>query len=490
MDMLSKAHVKAHTRAGGMVRVRSYDTRRGGAPLSLFGGWSAFFQEKKTSQKHPQKGEFGEGVFIRDPDEATDAASWRDGERTAVFVPGGLVPEELNGVPFSSWKDYPKTSGGWEYLQGLFADIEEPDMELPIGKRPAAGVVVEEPDGRVWVVHPTNNFFGVRASFPKGHVDGDMSLQATALKECFEETGLKVRITGFIGDQIRSGTITRYYRAERVGGSPAEMGWESQAVSLAPRSEVAALMTGYDLGTVKMSGFPLYRAARQIDGWRKISDQLGSNRGGVFEDISGKRYYCKFPHDEDIARNEVLSGALYRLCGVYVPKTFLVMGDGGTLGVASEMVDGARRDAKAATSGELPGVFDGFAADAWLANWDVAGSLFDNLLVAGNRALRVDAGGALLFRAGGEKKPFGSKVPEVDSLRDKGINPFAFAVFKKIKTSDIVRGVERIAEIPNKIIRKTVMRFGAGDRSERLALANTLIARKEDLRRRFLRGNA
>ena len=32
-------------------------------------------------------------------------------------------------------------------------------------------------------------------------------------------------------------------------------------------------------------------------------------------------------------------------------------------------------------SGAVPGVFEGFAVDAWLSNWDVVGKDYDNIQV-------------------------------------------------------------------------------------------------------------
>lgn len=43
-----------------------------------------------------------------------------------------------------------------------------------------------------------------------------------------------MRITGFLLDVQRTQTHTPYYLARRIGGSPARMGWESQAVHLVP----------------------------------------------------------------------------------------------------------------------------------------------------------------------------------------------------------------------------------------------------------------
>jgi 8-oxo-dGTP pyrophosphatase MutT (NUDIX family) len=110
------------------------------------------------------------------------------------------------------------------------------------GKKLAAGVVVMEPDGRFWLVAPTNAFGGYKATFPKGRLEPGMSPQATAIKEAFEEAGLQVEITGLIGDFERSTTITRYYTARRIGGLPTQMCWESQAVMLVPKSQLLKVL--------------------------------------------------------------------------------------------------------------------------------------------------------------------------------------------------------------------------------------------------------
>jgi 8-oxo-dGTP pyrophosphatase MutT (NUDIX family) len=106
----------------------------------------------------------------------------------------------------------------------------------------ASGVVIEEKDGRVWLIHPTNAYGGYEASFPKGGVEKGLSLQASACKEAWEESGLKVRITGFLMDVERTTSKARFYRAERVGGDPTDCGWESEAVSLVPRSHLYDLL--------------------------------------------------------------------------------------------------------------------------------------------------------------------------------------------------------------------------------------------------------
>jgi len=81
------------------------------------------------------------------------------------------------------------------------------------GKKQSSGVIILEPDGRVWVVEPTNHFGGYEHTFPKGKIDGDwLTSQENAVKEAWEESGLHVKITGYFGDYEKSTSVTRYYR--------------------------------------------------------------------------------------------------------------------------------------------------------------------------------------------------------------------------------------------------------------------------------------
>jgi 8-oxo-dGTP pyrophosphatase MutT (NUDIX family) len=118
--------------------------------------------------------------------------------------------------------------------------VEEPVFKPPKGLQAAAGVVIREPDGRIWVVCPTNQYGDHEVTFPKGRLEGK-SLQATALCEAYEESGLRVRLIRHLVDIRRTQTYTRYYLAERVGGSPADMGWESQCVVLVPEGDLRSL---------------------------------------------------------------------------------------------------------------------------------------------------------------------------------------------------------------------------------------------------------
>lgn len=229
MDELAKAHVKGHMRDGHYVR----PYQRGDGP------------SHPDPHHHPQPDHHGHPVLIKQPSHPSAPSTWDNPDAVATFVPGGDCPPRLHGVSFTRWKDHPRTVEGWNYVDGVNDDLDEPPLVAKPGKSIGAGVVIEEPDGRVWVTHPTNGFGGYSATFPKGTAEPGLSLQATAIKECFEETGLKIKIVGIVGDFERTTSVARMYRARRVGGTPIAMGWESQAVSLVPRDQLYEHLNGW-----------------------------------------------------------------------------------------------------------------------------------------------------------------------------------------------------------------------------------------------------
>lgn len=206
---------------------------------------------------------------------------WADPAQTAIAIPAGQAPAHLNGIPCDSWQDHPADLNGWEALAAGMP-IAEPPFNPPKGFKLSAGVVILEPDGRIWLTSPSNGFGGYQNTFPKGTLDG-MSAKAAALSEVFEETGLQVRLIGHLIDVTKSTSHVRYYLGVRSGGTPIDMGWESQAVLLAPRTTLRALLNNaYDLPIIqkldeyfsssrllKQPGGVLVRVITAIDGFKQ-----------------------------------------------------------------------------------------------------------------------------------------------------------------------------------------------------------------------------
>ncbi len=181
---------------------------------------------------HPQPQPNGQPVKLHHPSSPTPPGTWEDWQAVATFVPGGPVPERINDLPLVALRAR-REAIDWAAL-AQNDTFEEPPFTPPAGYKLAAGAVVVEPHGRVWVVHPTNGFGGYQTTFPKGRVTKGGSLRETACREVYEEAGLIVAPFAFLADSLRSTSYTRYYLARRREGSPADMGWESQAVSLVP----------------------------------------------------------------------------------------------------------------------------------------------------------------------------------------------------------------------------------------------------------------
>lgn len=141
--------------------------------------------------------------------------NWNNEKGTVVFKddtpPKGQGVPKLNGIEMK-----PVEKNYWEKTPDA---IKEPPLPVT-NKKQAAGCLVVEPDGRIWLVSPTNEFGGYKNTFPKGGVENGLSHQQNAMKEVFEEAGLQVKIHSFLGDFEGDTSSTRYYIAHRTGGEP------------------------------------------------------------------------------------------------------------------------------------------------------------------------------------------------------------------------------------------------------------------------------
>lgn len=221
-------------------------------------------------------------------------------------------------------------------------------------------------------------------------------------------------------------------------------------------------------------------ALESADGWPQTGPQGGSNPGGRFKDPSGQEWYIKLPASEAHAKNELLAAKLYEAAGIKVPELKLVTMN-GKVGIASKWVDGMSKTKHPDELAMADGALSGFAVDAWLANWDVTGLGLDNLLVGPDgKAVRIDVGGSLLFRAQGSPKggAFGNEVTELQSLVDPKMNPLSAALFGGMSKAAQEKSAERVLKVSDEQIAALVDQFGPGSAAERAALAQKLIARK------------
>lgn len=231
-----------------------------------------------------------------------------------------------------------------------------------------------------------------------------------------------------------------------------------------------------------------------IDDWKQVGGQGGYNPGGTYRDANGDDWYCKFPEGGDaVVKNELLAVQLYKAAGLTVPDVKLVSKN-GKIGLGSKILKGAVEDKEWLKNGGGPGVMEGFAIDAWLANWDTvgnnpaAGKGFDNILkMPDGTAARIDAGGAMLYGGAGSLKgdKFGDVVTEMETLRDASKNPNTAKVFGQMTAADIKASVEKLALLSDVKIGTAVMLNGPGSIHDRIALFKKLLARKASILSKF-----
>jgi len=170
----------------------------------------------------------------------------------------------------------------------------------------------------------------------------------------------------------------------------------------------------------------------------------------VYEITGEGKYYIKFPKSNpEVVFNEVLANKIYKVLDVSVPEAKAVLIKEGSqyvepkIAYASKMVSLSDRQ----DYNELKnGLSDGFIADAFLANWDIARG--DNSLIAEDGELyRVDNGGALLFRAQGSEKgeAFSEKVVELETFFDKSLRS-GFVGYDGVTSEQIASQVEKLKE--------------------------------------------
>lgn len=141
-----------------------------------------------------------------------------------VFCNGTDLPvPELHEIPFSSCT--------------LRADMPDSTITEPSVDLNSSGVVLVEPDYRVWIRKVTGEFGGYEYSFAKGsrgRNENGVSLQQIAHRELFEEMGLTCTIIGHLKDMPGYENDARFYFGIRTGGDPRDYDRETEKVLLVP----------------------------------------------------------------------------------------------------------------------------------------------------------------------------------------------------------------------------------------------------------------
>lgn len=152
--------------------------------------------------------------------------------------------------------------------------------------------------------------------------------------------------------------------------------------------------------------------------------ESGSTRPEVvrFRD-SGARKVIKRGKDEGHLQSEFLSNQLYKAAGIPVLDAELIRVD-GVLAQMTDFVEDVQEPDKTdlVTS---PDFLRHVGSDMVFANWDMFKT--DNWMEIGGRMVRADVGGALDYRAQGERKEeadWSPEVSEIESMPSKKDSPY------------------------------------------------------------------
>ncbi len=193
--------------------------------------------------------------------------------------------------------------------------------------------------------------------------------------------------------------------------------------------------------------------------------RAGSNDGYyALDKQSGTLYYAKISDDVDRAASEVAASKLYNLAGVDTPELSLITTSDGQTGIISKYIT----DLDTVYSSNST-VGNGYAADAYLANWDAVRS--GNTAMSGDSAVRVDVGGSLDYRAQGALKTnFDGTVDEIVTMY--GNNSYIYGDMTK---DQLVSSLEKVVNMSDDEITAVLEETGMTRYSD------VLIQRKEYL---------
>lgn len=214
---------------------------------------------------------------------------------------------------------------------------------------------------------------------------------------------------------------------------------------------------------------------------RQVGSRLGSNPAGIFVDEQGRRFYVKSLESPAYARNELIAARLYQLAGA---PTLNYLRTTRPNEIATEMVQLDKKSVGQLSPEERRQAQRWFGVHAWTANWDAAGFQGDNQGVVNGRVLTLDVGGALDYRAMGNPKgkAFGSRVDELDRLRQDPDNPYAQRLFSDMDETAVGAAIRIVTRLPDAEIRRIIAENGGNP-----GLAEKMIARKADMALRLTR---
>jgi hypothetical protein len=205
--------------------------------------------------------------------------------------------------------------------------------------------------------------------------------------------------------------------------------------------------------------------------------------GGLYRNkVTGEKFLIKIPNTADEAKNEIIAARLYQLMDIKIPDLELIEFN-DRAAIKSKWIENYSDLGNNPIPESVIGLYENFAIDAWLANWDLAGLENDNIGFVGNEAVRIDLGGSLLYRGMGELKgrQFTNHASEACSLLNYEINYNTASLFKDVTVKHFLDGVKKISNLARPDIESLIMEHAPGDYSEKTGLCLQLFERLDAL---------
>lgn len=233
------------------------------------------------------------------------------------------------------------------------------------------------------------------------------------------------------------------------------------------------------------SGFP--SGGKGLRALKSLGGAGGSTGAQIMEDKDGNKFIMKTADGDkaDHIKSEFAAEKAYEAAGVPVPKSQLYENaDTGQVTKLSQFIEGKTLDKLKGAEAEAAEkqVQKHFAVDAALGNWDVVGLTKDNILVGKDgTAYRIDAGGALSFRASGKPKgsAWNNKGDEINSMRNTSslaVNPSAASVFGKMTDSEVAASVRHLQANKWKIQDALIDHGNKSDAEKVVARSNKIVS--------------
>jgi 8-oxo-dGTP pyrophosphatase MutT (NUDIX family) len=90
---------------------------------------------------------------------------------------------------------------------------QNPHAPAPTSRRPSASVLVHDPAGRVLVLRRADNGLW---TIPAGTLENNETITQCGIRECGEETGIDIEVTGLVGVFTTPDHIVEYREGDKV----------------------------------------------------------------------------------------------------------------------------------------------------------------------------------------------------------------------------------------------------------------------------------